>query len=200
MKFIKLIAASLSLIMMIGLYCLLTGGNIVQAQNRTYKIGDVGPAGGWIFYDKGDYSGGWRYLEAGHEDLGRTYWGCNEKSIPGAQGTAIGTGKSNTQAIIKGCSGISAARKAADYRGGGKTDWFLPSKDELNAMYTNLRYPELDGAEDHGFSGEFSAVDYLTSSEINDKNVWAQNFRNGVQRSVAKTYYHTDFVRAARAF
>ena len=31
---------------------------------RTYRVGDTGPAGGIIFYDKGNNSGGWRYLEA----------------------------------------------------------------------------------------------------------------------------------------
>jgi len=30
----------------------------------TYRIGDTGPAGGLIFYDKGNITGGWRYLEA----------------------------------------------------------------------------------------------------------------------------------------
>ena len=34
-----------------------------------YKIGDEGPAGGVIFYDKGEYSDGWRYLEAAPADL-----------------------------------------------------------------------------------------------------------------------------------
>jgi hypothetical protein len=31
---------------------------------KAYKVGDTGPAGGLIFYDKGNDSGGWRYLEA----------------------------------------------------------------------------------------------------------------------------------------
>ena len=34
------------------------------------KVGDKGPAGGIIFYDKGNDSGGWRYLEAALEDAG----------------------------------------------------------------------------------------------------------------------------------
>ena len=34
-----------------------------------YSIGDIGPAGGYIFYDKGYYSDGWRYLEAAPADL-----------------------------------------------------------------------------------------------------------------------------------
>jgi len=34
------------------------------SKTDTYALRDVGPAGGYIFYDKGSYSNGWRYLEA----------------------------------------------------------------------------------------------------------------------------------------
>jgi len=36
----------------------------VTEENDTYALCDTGPAGGYIFYDKGYYSSGWRYLEA----------------------------------------------------------------------------------------------------------------------------------------
>ena len=58
----------------------------------------------------------------------------------GATGTAIGTGATNTDAIIsvQGPTETSyAAGLARAYTGGGYTDWFLPSKDELNKMYLN---------------------------------------------------------------
>jgi len=42
---------------------------------KIYKIGDRGPAGGFVFYDKGDYSDGWRYLEVAPNDLGEAEWG-----------------------------------------------------------------------------------------------------------------------------
>ena len=35
----------------------------------TYNIGDIGPAGGYLFYDKKNQGGGWRYLEAAPADL-----------------------------------------------------------------------------------------------------------------------------------
>lgn len=36
---------------------------------HTYAIGDTGPAGGIVFYDKGNTSDGWRYLEAAPANL-----------------------------------------------------------------------------------------------------------------------------------
>jgi len=195
MKLIRLIATSCLLIMMI-----VTCTIIAQGGTKKYNIGDRGPGGGWVFYDKGNYSDGWRYLEAAGENIGKyTGWGCNGKSITDARGTAIGTGKSNTQAILKACEEQKCiARAVSEYRGGGMNDWFMPSKDELQAMFTNLRYPELDGAEDHGFSGEF----YWTSSEIDERSVWSLRFNDGNPMSWSKAhdYSWATPCRPARSF
>ena len=40
-----------------------------QEPEKEYTIGDTGPAGGIIFYDKGNKTDGWRYLEAAPADL-----------------------------------------------------------------------------------------------------------------------------------
>jgi len=48
-----------------------------------YHIGDTGPAGGIVFYDKGSYSNGWRYMEVAPNDIG---------SAPWWNGTAVATG------------------------------------------------------------------------------------------------------------
>jgi hypothetical protein len=76
-----------------------------KALNKIYKVGERGPAGGWIFYDKGNKTGGWQYLEAAPSDYNDfTEWGCVGTSpMPDAHGIAIGTGKNNTQAIVNSC-------------------------------------------------------------------------------------------------
>ena len=43
-----------------------SGSGPVQSD---YQVGDIGPAGGYIFLDKGFYSDGWRYLEAAPADM-----------------------------------------------------------------------------------------------------------------------------------
>jgi hypothetical protein len=105
-----------------------------------YEIGERGPAGGIVFYDKGVFESGWRYLEAAPRDLGPTEWG---NAVVDETSTAIGSGQRNTQLILaiftrEGVTN-SAAQFCAAFESGGYSGWFLPSRDELNLMYTNLR-------------------------------------------------------------
>ncbi len=187
----KVKTVSLIIAMVIAIGSGVYFANEINAQGTTYKIGDKGPAGGWIFYDKGNNSGGWRYLEAAPADQGTAAWGCFRESIPAARGIAIGTGKANTAAIIKSCgeAGI-AARVVSAYRGGDKSDWFLPSKDELNLIYTNLYKAGVGG---------FSADCYWSSSELNADFAWGQFFASGDQLRGFKGNSH-GLVRAIRAF
>ena len=111
----------------------------------------------------------------------------------GATSTAIGTGSSNTDAIIAAQgSGSYAAQLCADYSvtvdGITYDDWFLPSKDELNQLYVN-------SAAIGGFTGIFG---YWSSTEADVIGDWGQNVVNGVQASGDK--YYTAYVRAVRAF
>ena len=141
-------------------------------------IGKRGPGGGWIFYDKGDDKGGWRYMEAAPRPLRyKAEWGCFGKSISGARGTSVGTGKSNTEAIIKACDEPDiAAKAAAAYRGGRKTDWFLPSRDELNLIYENLSSEGI---------GRFAGFYWSSTQGLADV-AWSQCLGG---RRIGKQYY-----------
>jgi hypothetical protein len=125
-----------------------------------------------VFYDAGSTQSWGRYLEAacagwsdgtcGGTDTDQIAgsWGCYGTNIPGAEGTAIGTGEQNTADIVAGCAtaGI-AARLANDLVLGGQNDWFLPSIDELAQVYnqrTNV------GGLTYGFMGSL----YFSSSEM----------------------------------
>ena len=163
----------------------------INAQGTTYKVGDRGPAGGWIFYDKGNNAGGWRYLEAAPVDQSpAAKGGCGKVSTPDAKGIVIGTGKANTAAIIKSCTDAGIAAKiAADYRGGDKSDWFLPSRDELNLMYVTLRKAGVGG---------LAKENYWSSSEVDAYKMWLQSFRSGAYNGNYKSMKLR--VRAVRAF
>ena len=92
-------------------------------------------------------------------------------AIPGAEGTTIGTGNQNTIDIIAGCAEANrAARYCSDLVLSGYSDWYLPSKDELNQMYINKTV-----------IGSFSGVYYWSSSEYPTTHAWEQAFNTGSQ-------------------
>ena len=70
---------------------------------------------------------------------GDNYWGCDGVLVGGTS-TAFGTGQSNTAAIVAaGCSGSGdAANVCVSYVGGGYSDWFLPSRDELIYLVNSI--------------------------------------------------------------
>jgi hypothetical protein len=197
---IKRVLISLSILagVLVFISCASTPQPIIIKSEGPYAIGDRGPAGGWIIYDKGSNSDGWRYLEAAPEDQTTGWsmsdwakWGCHGKSIPGARYNTIGKGRINTEAILKECDEPAiAARRCADYRGGGKSDWFLPSLDELNRIYTHLYKFRLGG---------LGLGPYWSSSETSNGR-WAlhHNFTNGKQ--IYSNKYPKYRVRAVRTF
>ncbi len=175
--------------------------------SKKYAIGSKGPAGGYIFYDcdadnnSGNADGlissecGWRYLEAAPEDLNGLYgWGSN--SFSDGNGTGLGDGKSNTEDLMFEIYMISshshdAAEACYNYSYGGYKDWFLPSKDELNLMYKNLKKANMGGEWNTSFY-------YWSSSEEGFSEAWAQNFNNGSPLWYSRSYGFR--VRPVRAF
>jgi hypothetical protein len=143
---------------------------------KAYKIGDTGPAGGIVFYDMGFYMNGWRYLEAAPADIpGIWQWDVQSRNVSGTN-NGIGNGKQNTQIAVEFLNQAGVTMKAAQvadaYEYGGFTDWFLPSKDELDLMYKNLKAKSL---------GAFQSGSYWTSSQVDSDWVWTQTFSNGSQ-------------------
>ena len=127
-----------------------------------------------------------------------TPWGCSFFLI-GAYGTAIGTGAQNTIDIMNGCSeaGI-AARICGDLVLGGYSDWYLPSKDELNQLYINR--VAIGGFNfDFYWNGTLTNNYYWSSTEFNLGMAWVQNFSNGFQYGNANDNTFT-CVRAVRSF
>ncbi len=141
--------------------------------------------GGIVFYIDGTGQHG--LIAASSDQSTGTQWGCYGTSI-GATGTAIGTGQANTTVIINGCSDAGiAARLCRNYNGGGYSDWFLPSQDELNQMYIQ-----------RNVIGGFSSAYYWSSSEDCPEGARAQYFASGTR--VGSNRNNSYYVRAIRAF
>ncbi|HWK35494.1 beta-L-arabinofuranosidase domain-containing protein [Sphingomonas sp.] len=130
-----------------------------------YQVGDIGPAGGWIFYRNPDAArDGWRYLEAAPFDQSSgAHWGCFRREVPGARGLAIGTGRQNTADMLAACTETgTAAQLCAALSVNGVRGWFLPSRDELAAMYTALHAA---GRGDFHTAGVADNCEYWASSQ-----------------------------------
>jgi len=130
----------------------------------------IGPAGGFIFYDKGHYSDGWRYLEASPVDAGQAAWG----DVQVETSVAIGSGKQNTGLILaalaaNGESG-KAAQLCAEFSYGGYTDWFLPSRNEFHLLF------KVDELDNYHHKWRWTSSGYTSS---NGYRVYAGNPSTG---------------------
>ena len=160
--------------------------------SSSLAIGDT-LQGGIVFYLDGNGGG---LIAASSDQSSGAEWGCSPSNLYGADGTAIGTGYQNTIDIEAGCTtpGI-AADICWNLTLNGYSDWFLPSKDELNEMYLNIGQGNALGL---GNIGGLSSNYYWSSSEGDHPNSWCQNLGNGVQGTFPT--YNTYSVRAVRAF
>jgi len=146
-------------------------------------------AGGLIFYlNTSDGSG---FVSASSDQSTGIPWWNGSYISTGATGTAIGTGQTNTTTIVNAQGvGSYAAQLCDDLSLNGYSDWFLPSKDELNAMYTNLYQAGLCG---------FPSFYYWSSSEHSSTQAWAQYFQSSIYQN-EEPKQAADGVRAVRAF
>jgi hypothetical protein len=101
--------------------------------------------------------------------------------------TTIGSGARNTKLMLGTCTS-GAANMATSYNGGGKSDWFLPSKDELAQLYAQKT--TVGGFVDDSY--------YWSSSEYDAADAWFHTFLNGFQDGDVKG--SAFYVRPVRAF
>lgn len=155
-----------------------------------YKVGDTGPGGGIVFITPltiGNSTG--KYFEVcPYTDEVLTVWCNNYDTTSNATGVEVGLGASNTATAIWFCVS-GAIQIAADYANNGKTDWFLPSKDELAHMYTN-----------RGSLDCYTTNAYWSSSEYDAHYAWAQGFSWDVSFQYYTSKDNTFYVRPVRSF
>ena len=102
--------------------------------------------------------------------------------------TALGTGAANTTTLL-GCNETNFAAKLVDaLTDGGKSDWYLPSKDELNLLYLNRNL--VDNMYGSYWSSSQWAPWYWYA--------WYQNFSDGTQNGDDKNQQKG--IRAIRSF
>jgi len=163
---------------------------------NNYKLGDTGPGGGKIFYysangftmtDTGEIC---HYFEAAPDNISSTKVAWTSQGNISSVDTAlvIGSGRNNTAIILAADVFAPAVKACYEYSNNGKTDWFLPSKDELNRLYINRAYV-----------GNLGTLNYWSSSQSNSSGAYYSMFRDGYQGSFGK-YAENGYVRAIRAF
>ena len=183
-----------------------SNATLTCAQGGTCVVGNTGPGGGIVFYvQTATAAAPWRYLEAapntwsgGNADPAIAWCSVtNDAFVPNLltgstatiqTSTAIGAGYANTRKMLRGCT-FGAANAAAAYNGGGKSDWHLPSKDELNQLYLRKADGTVTG---------FVAAGYWASSELNAGYALNQGFDGNGQSNGGKNA--SFYVRPVRAF
>ena len=142
----------------------------------------------------------WR--RSSSDDTPSLAW-CSDTTttLSGTFSTAVGTGSANTTAMQSPACSSGAGVSARAYPGGGFTDWFLPSKDELNAMCYYSRnlsaspdptvscYGSLGTTQDGTFAAGkfgFDSQKYWSSSQGSTTGAWGQWFSNGDQSNGSK--------------
>ena len=203
------------------------GGTTGCADGGTCAVGDTGPGGGIVFYVHSDADNMFtstgsdcgttcRYLEAAPVPSGgdvSRQWASNNDNrstavpAPGARATGIGSGMANSNAIQAQTGNVAASSAAVytyDYSSFGKTDWYLPSLDELNELCKYARTQTTgDTSVECGSSGTlrtgFDSGYYWSSTEVSASSARIQYFDTG-SRSINGSKALTTVVRPVRAF
>jgi uncharacterized repeat protein (TIGR02543 family) len=165
------------------LYAQWTYAGPTCATGGTCVVGNTGPGGGIVFYvhPVGTFACGstmtsaCKYLEAA-PTTGTNAWADSSSLYPyspyrssligvSGQGSAVGTGYRNTQAMIDqgplATDLLYAGAITRAYRGPANlTDWYLPSRDELEQLWLQSSNVVLSGTS------------YISSTEYDSSNAY----------------------------
>lgn len=169
-------------------------------------LGDIGPGGGKVFYINGvtRYEMAPNTWSGGAVDPQAPWCSDTTHSVVAAASFAIGAGEANTAAMLTNASPFVACTSGAGYqanayRGGGQSDWFLPSLLEAAAMCQYSRNPSAPaaglpcapGSPDATFAssayGFSTTAGYWTSSDVLPLWAAAFNFNSGNDGTAGKS-------------
>ena len=159
------------------------------------SIGDT-YQGGIIFYL--DPSGCHGLISAPSDQSTGIQWWNGSYTDTYASGSGLFDGDGNCYRIRASqgnCVSCNAAELCLDLTLNSQSDWYLPSKYELNLMYENIGQGNALGL---GNVGGFANNYYWSSTEYDNNFAWLQFFSNGYQNYFNKG--SNFYVRAVRAF
>lgn len=171
---------------------------MVSKTSGAHEIGEY-YQGGVIFYVDSTLEHG---LIAAASDQGVATWRKRQYNT-GATHDGLYSGKYNTGHILDalGLTGTYAARLASACRDGGYSDWYLPSKYELDLMFKQrFIIGEFSLGEDI-YQGVYwsSTVEYNTATKT-EYQAWVQKFNDKGRTYSLPLDTHSARIRAIRSF
>jgi hypothetical protein len=146
------------------------------ANTGMFKIGQ-NYGGGVVFYI--DETGMHGLVVDTTNQIGLKAWCAGTPTTTNATSIALGYGDDNSELIVTASgSGNYAASECENLVLNGHDDWFLPSKQELNLLYTQKAAGKINGLDAHF---------YWSSSETSSTGAWSQSFMNGANSSAHKS-------------
>ena len=154
------------------------------AEGGECQVGDTGPGGGIVFYvasspftcapDRGSTC---TYLEAG-TPIGKSYL-CDPNTYSRLRPyEGIGLGSQNTYLATYCPDGTLQAVK--EMTAGGKSDWFVPSRDEMQLAYDNREVIGLSVGQNFAYwSSSLGNSGGTAETFRTDINYWNSNYYAG---------------------
>jgi len=117
-------------------------------------------------------------------DVDDTSWGARGKDVPGAR--SFFDGRANTLAMAE--AGSKLAQRVLQMDINGFTDWYLPSRDELELLYRHLKPTKQENWCWRGDNPSSVPAGYAYASDA-PAQTSAEAFREGGREALEDTWY-----------